>query len=312
MVAQVIVSPLNNVKNRMVLYKVMNAIFAPNMKNIGKENVSLTVTHMNISTRDIAIAKMDITGLKVNVNQSVMICNTGMVKNVFANKGMAVIILENANIAQINHTMKSVFAWKGINGYKNNGPVLRFVDIMRYGTENDVNVKKVTVDTLMENVNIAPKDLLAVVINVIALRDINGLIASGIVENIVESIKYGMENNVFVKRDTEDIKITASLALYTQIVLMENVFAKMDINGLKANGNVINTVEKMKNGMENIVFVSMDILIWMASVNNVHHTLASLMENASVNTIIFGTLANGLVTLIYLHALHDQLGTRRN
>ena len=132
---------------------------------------------------------------------------------------------------------------------------------MRYGTENDVNVKKVTVDTLMENVNIAPKDLLAVVINVIALRDINGLIASGIVENIVESIKYGMENNVFVKRDTEDIKITASLALYTQIVLMENVFAKMDINGLKANGNVINTVEKMKNGMENIVFVSMDILI---------------------------------------------------
>ena len=312
MVAQVIVSPLNNVKNRMVLYKVMNAISAPNMKNIGKENVSLTVTHMNISTRDIAIAKMDITGLKVNVNQSVMIGNTGMVKNVFANKGMAVIILENANIAQINHTMKSVFAWKGINGYKNNGPVLRFVDIMRYGTENDVNVKKVTVDTLMENVNIAPKDLLAVVINVIALRDINGLIASGIVENIVESIKYGMENNVFVKRDTEDIKITASLALYTQIVLMENVFAKMDINGLKANGNVINTVEKMKNGMENIVFVSMDILIWMASVNNVHHTLASLMENASVNTIIFGTLANGLVTLIYLHALHDQLGTRRN
>ena len=312
MVAQVIVSPLNNVKNRMVLYKVMNAISAPNMKNIGKENVSLTVTHMNISTRDIAIAKMDITGLKVNVNQSVMIGNTGMVKNVFANKGMAVIILENANIAQINHTMKSVFAWKGINGYKNNGPVLRFVDITRYGTENDVNVKKVTVDTLMENVNIAPKDLLAVVINVIALRDINGLIASGIVENIVESIKYGMENNVFVKRDTEDIKITASLALYTQIVLMENVFAKMDINGLKANGNVINTVEKMKNGMENIVFVSMDILIWMASVNNVHHTLASLMENASVNTIIFGTLANGLVTLIYLHALHDQLGTRRN
>ena len=135
------------------------------------------------------------------------------------------------------------------------------MDITRYGTENDVNVKKVTVDTLMENVNIAPKDLLAVVINVIALRDINGLIASGIVENIVESIKYGMENNVFVKRDTEDIKITASLALYTQIVLMENVFAKMDINGLKANGNVINTVEKMKNGMENIVFVSMDILI---------------------------------------------------
>lgn len=110
MVAQVIVSPLNNVKNRMVLYKVMNAISAPNMKNIGKENVSLTVTHMNISTRDIAIAKMDITGLKVNVNQSVMIGNTGMVKNVFANKGMAVIILENANIAQINHTMKSVFA----------------------------------------------------------------------------------------------------------------------------------------------------------------------------------------------------------
>ena len=135
------------------------------------------------------------------------------------------------------------------------------MDTTRYGTENDVNVKKVTVDTLMENVNIAPKDLLAVVINVIALRDTDGSIVYGIVENIVESIKYGMENNVFVKRDTEDIKITASLALYTQIVLMENVFAKMDINGLKANGNVINTVEKMKNGMENIVFVSMDILI---------------------------------------------------
>ena len=208
--------------------------------------------------------------------------------------------------------MINVIALRDTDGSIVYGIVLLTVDTTRYGTENDVNVKKVTVDTLMENVNIAPKDLLAVVINVIALRDINGLIASGIVENIVESIKYGMENNVFVKRDTEDIKITASLALYTQIVLMENVFAKMDINGLKANGNVINTVEKMKNGMENIVFVSMDILIWMASVNNVHHTLASLMENASVNTIIFGTLANGLVTLIYLHALHDQLGTRRN
>ena len=155
----------------------------------------------------------------------------------------------------------NVIALRDTDGSIVYGIVLLTVDTTRYGTENDVNVKKVTVDTLMENVNIAPKDLLAVVINVIALRDINGLIASGIVENIVESIKYGMENNVFVKRDTEDIKITASLALYTQIVLMENVFAKMDINGLKANGNVINTVEKMKNGMENIVFVSMDILI---------------------------------------------------
>ena len=155
----------------------------------------------------------------------------------------------------------NVIALRDTDGSIVYGIVLLTVDTTRYGMENDVNVKKVTVDTLMENVNIAPKDLLAVVINVIALRDINGLIASGIVENIVESIKYGMENNVFVKRDTEDIKITASLALYTQIVLMENVFAKMDINGLKANGNVINTVEKMKNGMENIVFVSMDILI---------------------------------------------------
>ena len=239
--------------------------------NVKKVTVDTLMENVNIAPKDLLAVVINVIALRDTdgsivygiVLLTVDTTRYGTENDVNVKKVTVDTLMENVNIApkDLLAVVINVIALRDTDGSIVYGIVLLTVDTTRYGTENDVNVKKVTVDTLMENVNIAPKDLLAVVINVIALRDINGLIASGIVENIVESIKYGMENNVFVKRDTEDIKITASLALYTQIVLMENVFAKMDINGLKANGNVINTVEKMKNGMENIVFVSMDILI---------------------------------------------------
>ena len=239
--------------------------------NVKKVTVDTLMENVNIAPKDLLAVVINVIALRDTdgsivygiVLLTVDTTRYGTENNVSVKTIMVDTLMENVNsvLKDLLGLEISVIVLRDTDGLIVYGIVLLTVGITRYGMENDVNVKKVTVDTLMENVNIAPKDLLAVVINVIALRDINGLIASGIVENIVESIKYGMENNVFVKRDTEDIKITASLALYTQIVLMENVFAKMDINGLKANGNVINTVEKMKNGMENIVFVSMDILI---------------------------------------------------
>ena len=239
--------------------------------NVKKVTVDTLMENVNIVPKDLLAVVINVIALRDTdgsivygiVLLTVDTTRYGTENNVSVKTIMVDTLMENVNSAlkDLLGLEISAIALRDTDGLIVYGIVLLTVDTTRYGMENDANVKKVTVDTLMENVNIAPKDLLAVVINVIALRDTDGSIVYGIVENIVESIKYGMENNVFVKRDTEDIKITASLALYTQIVLMENVFAKMDINGLKANGNVINTVEKMKNGMENIVFVSMDILI---------------------------------------------------
>lgn len=74
---------------------ITNVSFVLNMRNIGEENAYLNVDLINSSTKDTAIATMDIIKLMVNVFQYATIGNIGMERSVFANQDMPVIIQEN-------------------------------------------------------------------------------------------------------------------------------------------------------------------------------------------------------------------------
>ena len=148
---------------------------------------------------------------------------------------------------------------KDTDGIKNNGLACLNVDIMKDGIIIDVNVKMDTLDIQMDNANIVQKAQQGEERNVIVLRVINGLIACGTVDLIVERMKFGTEEYAYVIMDMEDMEHIANLVLLIQLVLMINAFVKVVINGLQVNGNAISTVVKMKNGKEINASADMDM-----------------------------------------------------
>lgn len=174
--------------------------------------------------------RLDLSGTILNghAKQNVSLGKFGMERNASVKRDMLVIPTENANYAHkaLQLLAKSATALKTMNGTKLNGNASIFVVLMKSGMEKLVYVKTVLPD-MVDNASHAHFILKPSMKNVFARKTMSGVMLNGLALQAVASGKNGLEENVAVNLDVEDIATIVNLAQLIPNHLMKNVSARM-------------------------------------------------------------------------------------
>ena len=231
--------------------------------------------------------------------------STGMENNAFV-KLILVDMDKFASHVLENLLIKNAYVHLVNSGISKIGNVFQNVIIGKFGMENNAFVKRVMVVINLENVNHVQKILLALEIDVIAQKDLHGMKIDGIVFTIAILDKFGMEDNVSVIMDLQDLVICVNLALKDQHNLMINVSVLEVLIGTKANGLAFLNADNGNNGKVINVFVKVVVEDIISIVNHVLSMQKLLIKNVYARLAIVGSMINGHV---FLNALEINIGT---